>query len=232
MTHKSNDEHTTKKDNLNQESEVKVDNQENSTSNQDAVINNQTESANNKKKPQTHKKENVSTKKTKTNQEKIEKLKQERDQYLDLAKRVKAEFENYKKRSELNFNAQVAYQQHNLIKEFLAIYDNLERAVTAAEKTKNFEDFDKGIQLISKQFKETLKKFGVEEISVLGEEFDPNLHEAMMMQKSDDVEKEIVAQVYEKGYKLDGKVVRHAKVIVNKPKSKNDSENQKTESEK
>lgn len=188
------------------------------------------EQSNEEKKINTHKK--TSHKKNKTSQKQIEKLKQERDQYLDLAKRVTAEFENYKKRSEINFNNQVTYQQHKLIKEFLTIYDNLERAVIAAEETKNFEDFDKGIQLISEQFKKTLNQFGIEEISALGEEFDPNLHEALMMQETDDVKKETIAQVYEKGYRLDGKVVRPAKVIVHKPKNKNDSEDQKTESEK
>ena len=153
--------------------------------------------------------EKVENKKGKKQQEIVPKS--EYDELDDRYKRILAEFENFKKRSgkerENLYNSILS----DVIEVMLPILDNLENA--AKVETKD-EEYKKGIELVLKQFQDTLKAKGVEEIEALGKTFDPSLHEAVSsVQDYTKGEKEIV-QEYRKGYQIGGKVIRHSMVVV------------------
>ncbi len=150
-------------------------------------------------------------------EEKLFHMEQQYNEMLDTARRLKAEYENFKKRSETNYSERVDYETSKTVKEFISVYDNLERACAAAGKSQSLEQFEQGVEMIVRQFKAILDKFGIEEVSEVNIEFNPEIHEALMMRESDKVSHETVVEVFEKGYKMKGKIVRHAKVIVEKP---------------
>lgn len=125
--------------------------------------------------------------------------------------RTAADFDNFKKRnSETRANA-YADGKGDVIKSILVIGDNLDRALASAVEEKTRE----GIELVIRQFKETLKNLGVEEIDPVGEKFDPNLHEAVhQVEAGEGDESGTIKQVFRKGYSLNGKMIRYAQVIV------------------
>ncbi len=138
-------------------------------------------------------------------------MKQELEETNDRLKRIMAEFENYKKRSnkerEMLYNSLLA----DIVSSFLPVIDNLEKALSVETKDENYKQ---GIELVLKQFNDVLAKFGVEEIKTVGETFDPEVHEAVSsIQDETKGEKEIV-QEFRKGYKIGTKVVRHSMVVV------------------
>ena len=155
------------------------------------------------------KEEKVENKKIKTEQEIVPKS--EYDELDDRYKRMLAEFENYKKRSAKERESLYNSILSDVIEVMLPIVDNLENAVKIETKD---EEYKKGIELVLKQFQDTLKSKGVEEIKTVGETFDPELHEAVSsIQDETKGEKEIV-QEYRKGYKIGSKVIRHSMVVV------------------
>jgi molecular chaperone GrpE len=140
---------------------------------------------------------------------------------------VYAEFENFKKRAVRDLQQQTTYANENLIKEVLPIIDNLCRAKDHAcddgEKSEErFSKFLEGIDLILKQLMGVLSKFGVEELSSVGEKFDPNFHEAMEQVESDKHEVGEIVNEYQKGYKLKDRVIRPSRVGVATKKKKED----------
>lgn len=141
----------------------------------------------------------------------IDPKQQELDELNDRYKRVLAEFENYKKRSgkerETLYNSILS----DIVEVFLPIVDNLENALKIATQD---EEYKKGIELILKQFKDILKSKGVEEISAVGETFDPALHEAVSSIQDPEKNTQEIVQEYRKGYKIGHKVVRHSMVVV------------------
>ena len=154
-------------------------------------------------------KKEVENKKIKKEQEIVPKS--EYDDLDDRYKRILAEFENFKKRSAKERESLYNSILSDVIEVMLPILDNLENA--AKVETKD-EEYKKGIELVLKQFQDTLKAKGVEEIKTVGETFDPELHEAVSsVQDESKGEKEIV-QEYRKGYKIGSKVIRHSMVVV------------------
>ena len=138
-------------------------------------------------------------------------IKQELEETTDRLKRIMAEFENFKKRSNKEREALYNSLLADIIASFLPVIDNLEKAVQA--KTED-EGYKQGIELVLKQFKNVLKTKGVEEIKTVGETFDPEVHEAVSsIQDETKGEKEVV-QEFRKGYKIGTKVIRHAMVVV------------------
>lgn len=135
----------------------------------------------------------------------------ELEELTDRYKRVLAEFENYKKRSQKErenlYNSTLA----DVVETMLPVLDNLENA--AKVETKD-EDYKKGIELVLKQFKDVLKSKGVEEIKTVGETFDPELHEAVSSIQDENLGEKEIAQEYRKGYKIGSKVIRHSMVVV------------------
>lgn len=128
----------------------------------------------------------------------------------EALQRLMAEFDNYKKR-----NAREREQLYNtlvgdIILDFLEIIDNLDKAIESAEES----SFKQGIELIRKQFIDTLKKYNVEEIKALNETFDPNYHESINHVEDEKYGQQEVIEVFRKGYKLGDKVIRYAMVKV------------------
>ena len=157
------------------------------------------------------KKENEEVKQDNQEQNELTKIKQELEDITDRYKRVLAEFENHKKRSikerENLYNSILS----DIVEGMLPILDNLENAVKVETKD---EEYKKGIELVLKQFKDTLKSKGVEEIKALGETFDPELHEAVSSIQDDTKGEKEIIQEYRKGYKIGTKIIRHSMVVV------------------
>jgi molecular chaperone GrpE len=143
-----------------------------------------------------------------------EKLRQElqaaREDYLRLA----AEFDNFKKRRNRDFAKLVENANEDLITELLEFIDNFSRALDSGENDPQSSAYHKGMKLVYEQLLDILGRYGLTPFDAVGEKFDPNLHEAIMQVESDEYEADQVAQEFLKGYKLNDKVIRHAKVAV------------------
>lgn len=129
----------------------------------------------------------------------------------DRYKRILAEFENYKKRSNKERDNLYKSILSDIIELMLPVIDNLENAAKAET---NDEDYKKGVELVLKQFKDVLNSQGVEEIKAVGETFDPELHEAVSSIQDENLGEKEIAQEYRKGYKIGNKVIRHSMVVV------------------
>ena len=130
----------------------------------------------------------------------------------DQFTRLTAEYDNYRKRTAKEKETIYQDAKVDTVKAFLAVYDNLERAV--ATDADPDSPHRKGLELIFSQFKEILKKLGVEEMEALGQPFDPQRHNAVMHIESEDLGENVVSQVFQAGFTLGGKVVRFAIVQV------------------
>lgn len=136
---------------------------------------------------------------------------QELEDITDRYKRVLAEFENHKKRSQRERENLYNMILSDVVEAILPILDNLENAVKVETKD---EEYKKGIELVLKQFQDTLKAKGIEEIKAVGEIFDPELHEAVSSVQDDTKKEKEIVQEYRKGYKIGTKVIRHSMVVV------------------
>ena len=141
----------------------------------------------------------------------VENLKAEIDEANDRYKRLFAEFENYKKRTQKDRENIYGMVTSDVVSTMLPIMDNLEKAVDAKTEDRAFQD---GVKWVAKQFADALKRLGLEEIEAVGTRFDPEFHEAVS--HIDDPEKgeQEIVQEYRKGYRIGNKVVRHSMVIV------------------
>jgi molecular chaperone GrpE len=135
----------------------------------------------------------------------------ERDKYLALAQRTQADFENYRKRMARENAAAKDRGVAQVAKELLPALDHLEHALKAAV---GHEDVVKGFALVHDEILNALARVGIEAFSPQGEPFDPNEHEAMAAQPSEDAEPGTVIEVYQRGYRLNGQVLRPARVVV------------------
>ena len=142
--------------------------------------------------------------------EDLEKQEAETQEYISLSQRLQADFENFKKITDKQNKEIIKFANENILKEFLDCYEDFERAL----QTDNDESFREGIELIYNKFKDTLTKEGIEEIPAKGEKFDFTKHEALMTQKSDDVENGYIIEELMKGYMYKDKVLKYSKVIV------------------
>lgn len=135
------------------------------------------------------------------------------DEYLNLAQRVQADFDNYRRRN--NAARAEAFDEGaiSIIKMLLPVVDNFERALEASVNTSDTALRD-GVAMVYKQLSEVFEKRGVEPINRLGEKFDPTLENAVMTAPKDEGEPGTVCQVLQKGYKLDKTILRHAMVKV------------------
>ena len=135
----------------------------------------------------------------------------ERDEYLALAQRVQADFENYRKRAVRDQARLVAHAHERLVRELLPILDDLERALGAAAQHEEARVIE-GVKLVEQSLRSALAKEGLVEISTEGP-FDPHVHEALLTQPSE-AESGSVLEVVQRGYRLGDRVVRPARVIV------------------
>ncbi len=153
---------------------------------------------------------------------KIEELENQNADLKDKYMRAMAETENIRKRAAKEKIDTIRRANKDLLLSLLNFMDNFERAIKAGENNNDIQnsEYYKGIELIHKQFIDFIHDNGVEEIECLGEEFNPNLHEALTVIEVPDCEHEKIVEVYAKGYKLNDELLRTAKVIVGKPKAK------------
>ena len=141
----------------------------------------------------------------------------ERDEYLGLAQRAQADFENYRKRAARDVAAAEGRGTARLARELLPALDNLALALAAAEsgaETEHDRKLVEGIRLVEKELSGALARVGIEAYSPQGEPFDPELHEAMAKQPVDGAASGTVAEVYQRGYRQNGVVLRPARVVV------------------
>jgi len=139
-------------------------------------------------------------------------LERERDEYLDSLRRLKAEFDNFRKRTARESAAQSARASEALVKELLPVLDDLERALIAAEDHEEAK-LEDGVRLVYRALADVLARAGLAEIETDGA-FDPHVHEALLTQPADDAEPGTVVQVLQKGYRLGDRVLRPARVVV------------------
>lgn len=147
---------------------------------------------------------------TKKLKEENKKIQEELDLTKDRLLRVTAEYDNYRKRTAKEKEGIYADAYVDVIKEILPIIDNLERAMAAEG---NIEDLKKGVEMTMKGCQDAFTKLGVEEIDASGQ-FDPNFHNAVMHIEDENLDKNVVAEVFQKGYKKGEKIIRHTMVKV------------------
>jgi molecular chaperone GrpE len=141
----------------------------------------------------------------------LEQLTKERDEYLDALQRLKAEFENYRKRVRREQDDLAARAAERLVKQLLPVLDDLERALVAASEHEEAK-LAEGVQLVHRALADALAKEGLVEVDTDGD-FDPHTQEALLAQPSDEKEGTVI-QVLQKGYKLGDHVLRPARVVV------------------
>jgi molecular chaperone GrpE len=141
----------------------------------------------------------------------------QRDEYLDLARRTKADFENFRKRVAAEAQAATARGKSDLIREVVPVLDDLERALQAAGLDPEGDSPDglaHGVLLVFRSLRETLARNGVEALDPKGEKFDPQWHEALSTQPVEGAEPGLVVETMQKGYRLGEQLVRPARVVV------------------
>jgi molecular chaperone GrpE len=136
----------------------------------------------------------------------------ERDEYLDLARRAQADFENYRKRAAKEAAAAGQRAKSGLVRELLPAVDNLERALASARDDE--QHLAEGVRLVHSELIAVLERNGVEQFDPRGERFDPGEHEALSMRSQDGAESGTVLDVVEKGYRANGGILRPARVVV------------------
>jgi molecular chaperone GrpE len=142
----------------------------------------------------------------------LAKAARERDEYLELAQRTRADFDNYRKRVAGEAQAAAVRGRAELAKELIPVLDSLERALAAAQGES--EGLERGVALVHEELRAILSRAGVESYDPAGQPFDPNLHEALSTQKSEATDPGTVLETVDRGYRLDGQVLRPARVVV------------------
>ena len=148
--------------------------------------------------------------------DKVKKLEAELEEWKNSYTRKLAEFQNFTKRKENEVAEMRKYASEGIIVKLLDNIDNLERAVDASKESQNFDSLIEGVNMILNNLKNLLTEEGVEEIEAAGKEYDPYEHKAMITENKEELDDNMVVQVFQKGYKMKGKVVRPAMVTVNK----------------
>ncbi len=163
--------------------------------------------------------------------EELDIARKEKNEFFEKLQRVSADYANFQKRVSKQIADTISYEKEKLMKTLLPALDNFEHTLQGAHSAEDVEVMIKGVQIINDQLLDIVKLHGVEQIESLGENFDPSLHQAML--QSSDVEKKdgIVLEEFQKGYKLNGRVIRPSKVVVNKLPEDEEAELPDTEDE-
>jgi molecular chaperone GrpE len=148
--------------------------------------------------------------------EELQRKAAERDEFLALAQRTQADFENFRKRAAREQGAAEARGVTKVVRELLPALDNLERALAAAESQPDHGEHHlaEGIRLVQAEIVAAMNRVGVEGYSPKGERFDPNVHEAMAQQPVDGAESGTIVEVFQSGYRIGESVIRPARVVV------------------
>jgi molecular chaperone GrpE len=143
----------------------------------------------------------------------LEQLRDERDRFLTLLQRTRADFENYQKRAQRDLEQERRYVHTPLIRDLLPALDNLERALAAVKEE---SPLSKGVAMVHAQLLDTLKRYGITPIEAANQPFDPHFHQAVMQQPAADQVPNTVLQVLEPGYRYHDRVLRPSKVVVSR----------------
>lgn len=143
-----------------------------------------------------------------------QKLAQLKDQLL----RTAADFDNYRKRTRREVDEALGLGKESMLKDLLPVFDNLERAVSHVDAATDLKSFASGVQMVLKQFTDTLKRIGIERVQAQGSPFDPTVHEAIQQLETDEFPPGVVAAEVQGGYRYAGRLVRPAMVVVAKAK--------------
>ena len=138
----------------------------------------------------------------------------ESEQFLDQLQRTTADFINYQKRAQREAEEWQRFALSDLISELLGILDNFQQALQAAGENRDFDKFVQGVRIVESEFLKVLERAGLEPIEALGQPFDPALHEAVAQEATEAYPPGMVSQEMQKGYKLHGRVIRAARVVV------------------
>ena len=137
---------------------------------------------------------------------------QQKEEYLELARRTKADFENFRKRVTAEVQAAQARGKAEVAREVIDAVDNLERALEAGGESG--DGLASGVEMVLGGLRETLKKHGIEAVDPAGEKFDPTQHEALSTMPVDGTESGTVVEVMQKGYRMGEQLIRPARVVV------------------
>ena len=159
----------------------------------------------------------------------IESLQTEKDELFAKLQRVSADYANFQKRVPKQISDSIGYEKERIIKTLLPALDNFEHTLHNAHSADNVDVLVKGIRIIYDQLHDILKSHNVEQIEALGERFDPAMHQAMTQQSDPDKEEDTVLEEFQKGYRLNGRVIRPSRVIVNKLPEEQPSNGQQDE---
>jgi len=147
-------------------------------------------------------------------EEKLDQALQEKDALEDKYLRLRADFDNFKKRASKEKANLIQYGNEALLKDLLPVIDNIERVLTFSLQEGDWKDFQKGVELVVAELHKTFAKFGLEPLQSMGKNFDPNLHEAMQTLKTDQAAPDTVVEELQKGYLYRDKLLRPSLVIV------------------
>jgi len=149
--------------------------------------------------------------------EKIAGLEKERDELLGKLQRVSADYANFQKRVPRQIADSVGYEKERVFRSLLPVLDNFERTLQNARSAENVDTLVEGIHIVYDQMLDILKSHEVAPTNALGEVFDPSRHEAVMQKSEPEQQENVVLEELQKGYTLNGRVIRPSKVIVNMP---------------
>ena len=161
-----------------------------------------------------------SIKKTKAKDKETYKLKEQISSEKDKVLRLSAEFENYKKRKQRELDSFKKFANETVFKQFLTIVDNLERAIASTADSKEQDALLEGVQLTHKEIIKLFETFNVKSVEAENKTFDPNFHQAVTQEETNEVPENTITQVLQKGYLLHDRLIRPAMVIVSKSKKK------------
>ena len=171
--------------------------------------------------PEEHKKKKKKEELAEEYQQKLEEKEEEVKRLKDSILYLQADMDNLKKIKAREVQDAHQYGNEKLVRELLPVIDNLERAIDHAENSEDFKSIHEGVQLTLAEFVKALEKSGVSRIEASGKVFDPNFHEAYYQEERDDVDPDTVVAEFQKGYVLNGRLIRPSVVsIAKKPESK------------
>jgi molecular chaperone GrpE len=146
----------------------------------------------------------------------LEQLQKEKEELFGKLQRVSADYINFQKRSHKQVEDTIAYEKEKIIKTLLPALDNFEHMLQNVQSAESKDILLKGVRIIYDQILEILKSHGVERIDALGVKFDPSMHEAVSHRAESAKEENAVLEEFQKGYKINGRVLRPSRVIINK----------------
>jgi len=172
----------------------------------------------NKKKEKPKREDSQKAKKCESEEprETMETLRSEKDELFAQLQRISADYANYQKRVPKQIADSIGYEKERVIKTLLPVLDNFEHTLQNAHSAEDIDVLVKGIRIVYDQLLDVLKSHNIEQIEAQGEKFDPALHQAMTQRAEPDEEDNTVLEEFQKGYRLNGRVIRPSKVIVNK----------------